>query len=262
MAAASELFSADVLPALQLAGLATGLMDLDHLTHGLLPGALWVIAATPGAGRTTLACQVACHAATTGGSAAVFSGRRERAEVLTNLLASQAKVAAERIHRGVFSAAESQRLAVTTARLAGLNLRLYSPADDVWAYPDGEGVADFSSLMSSGRRVADLLVVDDLDLSLDDTWLHALPALQAWARTGAFTLVVTVPAEDVAAEEPCHPDLRRHADVVVRLRLPGQFDPDDPRTGQADLDVLRNRHGPQARVTVHFQGHYRRFTDA
>jgi hypothetical protein len=58
MAAVSELLSADALPALRLAGLATGLTDLDHLTHGLLLGALWVIAATPGAGRTTLACQM------------------------------------------------------------------------------------------------------------------------------------------------------------------------------------------------------------
>lgn len=61
---------------------------------------------------------------------------------------------------------------------------------------------------------------------------------------------------------PCHPDLRRHADVVIRLGLPGQFDLEDARVGEADLDVLRNRHGPQARITVHFQGHYRRFADA
>ncbi len=262
MSATHALYSDDALQELQLVGLLTGLTDLDHLTHGLLPGALWVIAATPGAGRTALACQLARQVATTGGSAALLSSRDERAEVLTNLLASQARVPAQHVQRGDLNDGESKRLASATARLAEVDLRLLTPADGVWAHSDGEGVADFSSLMGSGRRVADLLVVDDLDLSLGTEWIHALPALRTWSRQRRFTLVVTVPAEGVAAVNPCHPDLRRHADVVIRLGLPGQFDLEDARVGEADLDVLRNRHGPQARITVHFQGHYRRFANA
>lgn len=195
MSSTHELYSDDALQEPQLVGLSTGLMDLAHLTHGLLPGALWVIAVTPGAGRTALACQLARQVAMTGGSVALLSVRDERAEVLKNLLASQARVPAQRVQRGDLSDGESKRLASATARLAEVDLRLLSPAGGVWAYSDGEGAADFSSLMGSGRRVANLLVVDDLDLSLDTEWLPALPDLRTWSRQRRFTLVVTVPAE-------------------------------------------------------------------
>lgn len=262
MPAAPELVSDDALEALQLFGLTTGLRDLDDLTHGLLPGALWVVVATPGAGRTVLACQLARQVATTGGSAALVSARNEREQVLTNLLVNEAGVAAQRVQRRDLTDAESERLALAAARLKGSDLRLLSPADGVWIYPDGEGVAHFPSLMRSGRRLADVVVVDDLDLLLDADWVQALPNLRTWSRESRFTLVVTVPAEAVAAVDPCHPHLRRHADVVIRVGLHGQFDFEDPRAGEADLDVLRNRHGPQARISVHFEGHYRRFTDA
>lgn len=262
MPTARELFGDHTLQTLQLAGLPTGLMTLDHLTHGMLPGALWVIAATPGAGRTTLACHLVRQVATNGGSAALVSARDERAELLTNLLASQAKVPARDVQQGELSEVESQRLASAMAHLAEVDLRLLSPVDREWVYSDGAGVADFSSLMTSDRRVADLLVVDDLDLWLGSGWIHALQSLRAWSRQRRFALIVTVPAEGVAAGDGCHPDLRRHADVVIRLGLPGQFDLDGCRGGEANLDVLRNRQGPQARVTVRFEGHYRRFADS
>lgn len=261
MPAARDLLTHDGLQALQLVGLRTGLNDLDHLTHGLLPGSLWVIAATPGAGRTTLASQFAGQVAADGASVALLSARDERAALLTNLLASQAKVPAQHLQRGELSDEESARLARAKASLSTADLQLLCPTDGSWVYADGQGDADLTSLMSSGRRVADLLVVDDLDELLGEDWIKRVPGLRAWAQHARFALVVTVAAEDVAAFDICCPSLRRHADVLVRLALPGQFDLDDPRLGEADLDVLRNRQGAQGRITVHFQGHYRRFLD-
>lgn len=262
MPAGTELVSDDFLQGLRLDGMPTGLTDLDQLTHGLLPGALWVIAATPGAGRTTLACQFARHVATTGRTAALLSARDERPQVLTNLLASEAEVPAQYVQLDDLTERQLERVTLAAARLAQGRLRLLSPTDGVWVHPDGEGVADFRSLMRSGRRIADLVVVDDLDLLLRGQWVEALQTLTEWVRQSQFALVVTAPAERVADVDPCHPHLRRHADVVIRLRLGGQFNLTGPKAGEADLDVLRNRWGPQGRIGVHFQGHYRRFTNA
>lgn len=262
MSASGYLLRDGALQNIHLKGLDTGLADLDAVTHGLLPGALWVIAATPGAGRTAFGCQLVRQTATQGGSAALISARNERTEVLVNLLAGQARVSAQRMQRDELDNVDIARLASARARLSEVDLRVLSPADGVWAHADGEGVAELTSLMGSGRRVADVLVVDDLDLLLGADWLAALPALRTWSRERRFALVVTVAAEGVAAQDPCDAELRRHADVVIRLGLAGQFRADDPRVGEADLEVLRNRHGPQASIAVHFQGHYRRFTDA
>lgn len=257
-----ELFTDAGLPTLRLVGASTGLTDLDHLTHGMLPGALWVIAGTPGAGRTTLACQLAGHVAAQGASAALISARDDPDTLLTNLVVRQAKVPAQHVQRGTLSDLEQERLAASMAVLAEADLQLLSATDSVWEYPDGAGTADFGSLARSGRRVADLLVVDDVDELLGAHWTHTLNDLRTWARQRGFTLVLTAPEEGLVHAGRCHPDLRRHADVVLRLELPGQFDLDDPRVGEADLTVLRNRRGPQGRITVHFQGHYRRFVDA
>lgn len=50
-----------------LVGLPTGFQDFDHLTDGLQPGTLTVIASRPGAGRTTLAADFARATAITDG---------------------------------------------------------------------------------------------------------------------------------------------------------------------------------------------------
>lgn len=152
--------------------------------------------------------------------------------LLTNLLASHAEVAAQHLQRGDFTESQSERASLAAARLAEGRLRLLSPADGVWVHPDGEGVADFRSLMRSGRRIADLVGVDDLDLLLGGHWVESLHTPESWARQKQFSLVVTVPAEDVPDVDPCHPQLRRHADVVIRLVLHGQFDLTDPRSGR------------------------------
>ncbi|NBV18466.1 DnaB-like helicase C-terminal domain-containing protein, partial [Janthinobacterium sp.] len=62
-------------------GLSTGLSDLDYYTRGLHPGALIVLAARPGAGKSSLALQIALEAATQGPVAffSVEMGQQEQA---------------------------------------------------------------------------------------------------------------------------------------------------------------------------------------
>jgi replicative DNA helicase len=65
---ASELFdevSALMMTKKQLAGLSTGLIDLDHLMYGFEPSTLTIVAARPGAGKSALMDCFALHVAQT-----------------------------------------------------------------------------------------------------------------------------------------------------------------------------------------------------
>jgi replicative DNA helicase len=70
---------------------ATGLAKIDHMTGGLRPGALWVVAARTGVGKTALALQIAAHHACRCGKGTGFvSLEMLSVELLERLAASRA----------------------------------------------------------------------------------------------------------------------------------------------------------------------------
>lgn len=243
-------------------GLPTGLRDLDALTGGLYPGALWLLVGTPGAGRTALACQIASTAALTGPhSVSLISGRESPGLLLANMLCTHGGIPAHHLGTNELDAGEQNRLGQASERLAATNLRLLSSDDACWQHDDSTSIPDLNQLIGGQQAPARLLVVDDIDLLLDQPLVQALPLLRHWCARAQLTLVVTTPEEHLIADGRPHPDVRRDPDVVLRLSRADQFDRDSPRAGEADLDVLSHRAGPTARITVAFQGHYRRFVD-
>lgn len=76
-----------------LAGLSTGLADLDHWLGGLIASDLIVLAARPSQGKTALGLQLAQHAAMAGTPAAVFSLEMSRISVAQRLMAQGSGVA-------------------------------------------------------------------------------------------------------------------------------------------------------------------------
>src|SRR6202040_4082463 len=77
-----------------ITGLSTGFVDLDLLLTGLHPGELIILAARPGVGKTSLAMNMALHAALKEQNAAVgvFSLEMPADQLLMRLLASEARV--------------------------------------------------------------------------------------------------------------------------------------------------------------------------
>lgn len=249
----------------------TGFAGLDDLLGGLRPGQLWVLTGSPGQGCSTLLTQWAGHIATTISWRTWLAAPREDPRVLAaRLLASQARVP---IHALLRAAADSQpvgraapergldvdqqhRLTSARERLLDADLRATagtaarSPGLDVVSA--GEGAA-------SGRPFGCFL--DDVDL-LPRTDAEHLAAL---AARGALVVAV-LPRHLIRPSPETDSDLAaswtRHADVVIEVRTRGHV-PDTPevRAGEADLVVLRHRHGPTATTTVSFQPHYARFAD-
>lgn len=95
-----------------LYGVPTGFADLDELTNGLHAGQMIIVAARPGAGKSTLALDL-CRAASIQANMATafFSLEMTRSEITMRLLSAEAKVPLNHIRNGNMSDDDWTKLA-------------------------------------------------------------------------------------------------------------------------------------------------------
>ena len=101
-----------------LAGLSSGLRDLDARLGGLTPSDLLILAGRPAMGKTALATNIAFHVATAhlrdkadqGQTVAFFSLEMSAEQLASRILAEQADVSSEKIRRGELLAEEFEVL--------------------------------------------------------------------------------------------------------------------------------------------------------
>lgn len=265
MVAVAVLLSPEGLSALDVRGRPVGLADLDDLTRGLLPGALWVVLGAPGAGRTVLACQLAAGAAEGGADTALILGREPASTAAANMVCARGRIADHRLRSGRLSPAEAERARRAADEVASWPLQVLTPQDREWELSCSTSVPGLDHWLAPGamaaRRVADVLVVDDLDLLTTRTLPDVLPVPRAWASASGQVIVVTLPEEPWLAGGVLSPVVRREADVAVRLHRWDLHDASATRAGEAELQVLGHRQGPVSAVAVAFEGHFRRFAD-
>ncbi len=102
----------------QLRGLSTGYFKLDNLCSGLQGGEMFVIAARPSMGKTSLAMNIVEHIAVdTNNPCAVFSLEMSATMLVRRLLVSRARLSMSDLTRGVMSHAQQQDLARATRDL-------------------------------------------------------------------------------------------------------------------------------------------------
>jgi len=250
-------------------GVSTGLPDLDDSTGGFLPGALWLVLGTPGVGRTLLATQFATHAAVHSQVAtSLVLGREPSRVALLNMYCQLARVSAGRVQRGTETSDESDRVADARRLLRTSPLSIWSSGDGLSPLEHQEELQAMCNAVDVGEGSGRVVVIDDFD---DFRWLYGgdevtpmletLRRLRTSANGRHCTVVVTMPEEECLEAGYARPELRRSVDVILRIIRPDMFADDSPRTGEADLQLLRNRTGRTQTHTVAFQGHYRRFVD-
>jgi replicative DNA helicase len=121
-----------------LAGVASGLNDLDRLLGGLHPSDLLILAGRPSMGKTSLATNMAFYAAehlkwendavtgrrkaVEGAVVAFFSLEMSAEQLAGRILSEQANVPSEKIRRGDMTHEEFDRLVEASQRLAALPL--------------------------------------------------------------------------------------------------------------------------------------------
>ena len=257
-----------------MAGIPTGFAELDEKTNGFGPGQMVIIAARPAMGKSTLALDVARNAAVhTGATTVFFSLEMGRTEIATRLLAAESSIPMQALRKGNLESKDWTRIAATTTKISEAplfiddspNLTLVEIRAKCRRLKQRHDlkmvVIDYLQLLSSGKKAE----------SRQQEVSEFSRALKLLAKELEIPVValsqLNRASEQRADKMPAMSDLResgsleQDADMVILLHREASFEKDNPRAGEADLILAKQRNGPTGTVTVAFQGAYSRFQD-
>ena len=255
-------------------GVPSGFSELDKLTNGFAPGQMVIIAARPAMGKSTLALDVARAASVKHNQAtAFFSLEMGRSEIAMRLLAAEASIPLQSMRKGTLDQRDWAKMAATTSRVNDAplfiddspNLTLVEIRAKCRRLKQKHDlklvVIDYLQLMSSGRRV------ENRQQEVSE-FSRALKLLAKELEVPVIALSQLNRASEQRADKmPAMSDLResgsleQDADMVILLHRESSYEKENPRAGEADFILAKQRNGPTGTVTVSFQGHYSRFQD-
>src|SRR5713226_9192204 len=140
-------------------GVPSGFHDLDRMTGGFKDSDLIIMAGRPSMGKTSFALNVGLHAALEAKkSIAIFSLEMSKEQLTERLLTEQAQIDAQRLHRGLLSEAEFDRVS-----------NALGPLGEAQIYIDDTPVMDELTLQLKARQAKmrhgiDMIIVDYLQL--------------------------------------------------------------------------------------------------
>ena len=267
------------------APIPSGFTDLDRALGGLVRGDLLILAARPAFGKSTLAMNIARHAAGQGALAAVFSLEMGREQLALRLVAAEAEVDSH--HLRVHLVAESAQARVTNAIGALSDLAIF--IDDTPTQTVAEMRSKLRRLHSN--RPVDLVIVDYIQLisggeRRTENRVQELSEVTRQLKAAARELNVPVIAVSQLSraieQRPDHlpqlSDLResgsieQDADVVVFIHREDKYYNEEQwdRRHAAELEspyprhlvkliIRKNRHGPTGELDLYFRETFSRF---
>ena len=107
-------------------GVPTGIPNLDYLTNGIQPGDMFVVAARPGMGKTTLGMNISTHAALNAKKGVLFfSLEMDYARLLMRAIASVTEVDMKRMEtKGALTSGEITKITRATGKINTSGLRI------------------------------------------------------------------------------------------------------------------------------------------
>ena len=250
----------------RLPGLPTGLQDLDNRILGLNKGELVLIASRPGMGKTSIAMNIVMHAAKSSGKAvAVFSLEMSRQQLVSRLLASEARVDNKKLLKGNLNAEEWRKIVMAASAVSATNILI-----------DDNPTLSVADMNAQCRRVKNLglVVVDYLQLmqssggrmSSSDNRQQIVADMSRMLKIMAKELEVPVLClsqlsranEGRSDKRPQLSDLResgaieQDADVVIGLYREGYYNRECENPNAAEAIVLKNRKGETGKVDLMF----------
>jgi replicative DNA helicase len=261
-----------------ITGLSTGFVDLDRQLTGLHPGELIILAARPGIGKTSLAMNVAVHAALNENrGVGIFSLEMPSEQLLMRLLASHARIEMGKLRGGRLTSLDEEKFQEVAAKLFTAPL-----------YIDDSGALTPFDLRSKARRLKQkddslgLLVIDYLQLmnAPGGKESRQLEVSQISRSLKQLAKELEVPiialsqlsrkVEERKDGKPMLSDLResgaieQDADVVMFIHRDDkggdeQADSGSRRAQEVELIVAKQRNGPIGSVDLIFLGEYTRF---
>ena len=264
-----------------LAGISTGLIDMDKKLGGLHPSDLLILAGRPSMGKTSLATNIAFNIAKThkrgrlpdgmegsveGGVVGFFSLEMSAEQLAARILSEAAEVPSEQIRRGDMTEHEFRRFVEAAKALEACPLYI----DDTPALP-------ISQVAARARRLKrthglDVLIIDYLQLlkgSSKDNRVQEVSEISRELKGLARELDVPVLAaaqlsravESRQNKRPQLSDLRdsgsieQDADVVMFIYRDDYYNPDNSeRPNIAEISVAKHRNGPTGSIDLFWHG--------
>ncbi|MBR3382938.1 MAG: replicative DNA helicase [Clostridia bacterium] len=247
-------------------GLPTGFIDLDQLTSGLHRSDLIIIAGRPASGKSTLALNIAAHAALhEGATVAFFNLEMSKEQLVSRVMATETGVPLQAIRTGGVDSDQLMKIA------AGFS----SIGDAAFLLDDTPGIS-VAELRSRCRRIKarqglDLVIVDYLQLMQTngraESRVQAVSEmtrnLKILARELDIPLIVlsqlSREPDKRSDHTPVMSDLResgsieQDADIIMMLYRPAAYlDTEEYRDGNniAYLNVVKHRNGETRSINL------------
>ena len=266
----------------RVAPIPTGYTDIDNALGRLQRGDLFILAARPALGKSTLAMNIARNAAGQGAVVGIFSLEMSREQLALRLLSAESEVDSYLMRLGLLGESATDRVMTGIGELSDLSIYM----DDSPAQAVLEMRAKLRRLHTD--RGVDLVIVDYLQLiagreSRGENRVQELSEitrqLKAIARDLNVPVIAISQLSRAIEQRPDHypqlSDLResgsieQDADVVAFIHREDRYTtaeqweqrhPTEPYPENlAQLVIAKNRHGPTKSIHLYFRGNFSRF---
>lgn len=255
-----------------MSGIATGFYRLDEIIAGLQPSNLYIVAARPSVGKTSLAIRIAEHVGLKEKIPVLFFTVEMSAELLVQqMLCSHSKVNAHNLRTGVLSNEEILAISVGANRLK----------EEAKIFLDDSSDLSIFELRARARRYKyeqniGLIIVDylqKLSAKPSDSRQVEISIISSQLKALAKELNIPVIAlaqlnrapEGREGKQPFLSDLRESgsieldADVVILLYREELYNKDTENKNICELTVAKNRTGPVDKIDLVFLKEFTRF---
>ncbi len=258
-------------------GMPTGFMDFDHMTSGLQPGNLIIIAARPSMGKTTLVLNIAQNIALEQKRpVAIFSLEMPAQDIVMRMLSAESHIDFGRLRTGKFSQDDWRPLLDAVTRLHEAPILVN----------DNRGLT-VQGLRAEGRRLKGehsdlaLIIVDYLQLIRGagryNVREQEISEISRALKVLAWELNVPIVAcsqlsrevERRPDKQPQLSDLResgaieQDADLVAFLHREDYYEGEDAGDRvEVNLMIKKQRNGPTGAVVLYFTKNQMRFENA
>jgi replicative DNA helicase len=255
-----------------ITGLPTGYDDLDRMTAGLQGGDLVIVAGRPSMGKTSLAMNIAEHAAISAGvPVAIFSMEMSAEQLSFRMISSLGRVNQSHLRTGNFSDEDWHRINAAVSLMSEANIFI----DDTPALNPTEVRARSRRL--SREHGLGLIVLDYLQLmQVPGTAENRATEISQISRSlKALAKELAVPiialsqlnrsVEQRTDKRPVMSDLResgaieQDADLIAFIYREEVYNKETMRKGIADIIIAKQRNGPIGEVPLTFLGEYTKF---
>ncbi len=260
-------------PSSGIIGVPTGFTDFDEKTRGLNPGNLIILAGRPGMGKTSLALNIAQHAAirekkTVG----VFSLEMSQHELALRIISAESDVPFGSLRTGHLSQRQWNKVVETVRSISGAPLYIDDSANPTLLELASKArrlraenrlelvVLDYLQLMQAGGRYENR----NLEIAAITRGLKQL-AKELDIPVIALSQLSRQPERRGSDHRPQLADLResgsieQDADLVAFIYRDEVYDPETEDPGIAELIISKHRNGETGTIKLVFFGENTRF---